>query len=381
VLINCSLRSNSATNNGGAMYNLAVTSGLSSPVLTNCSLQGNSATNDGGAMYNDGSSSGQSSPVLTNCSLLGNTASNSGGAMYNNGNTAGQSNPVLTNSIFWNNGGGNAFINSSATGAAATYSLFDNPANVTISGLGNLTTNTNPFVSATDLRLAAGSPAINTGNLAAYNTANGPATDLAGNARFRTANGTTSIDMGALQYQGALPVTLRYVNGRMTDAGALLGWATAREDNNASFHIERSRNALGFESIATIPSQAPDGNSVTELIYSYLDAQPLPGIKYYRLIQTDRDGTRVQVGNIIALSKENQQPVLFPNPVSAAGEASIEPGISHTGYVISDVLGRVVQRQDAPGMLSQVSLAGLPAGVYVLRVQTDGGPKTWRVLR
>jgi hypothetical protein len=28
---------------------------------------------------------------------------------------------------------------------------------------------------------------------------------------------------------------------------------------------------------------------------------------------------------------------------------------------------------DAPGVLSRVSLAGLPVGVYVLRVQTESG--------
>lgn len=40
----------------------------------------------------------------------------------------------------------------------------------------------------------------------------------------------------------ALPVTLVYFNGRMTTAGALLGWATAGEDNNARLQIERSRD-------------------------------------------------------------------------------------------------------------------------------------------
>ncbi len=185
----------------------------------------------------------------------------------------------------------------------------------------------------------------------------------------------------AYNSDGALPVTLAYFNGRMTDAGALLGWETAREDNNAYFQIERSRDAVGFESIATIPSQAEGGNSVTELTYSYLDADPLPGINYYRLVQTDRDGTATR-SKIIALTREDALvPVLYPNPVSVSGEAVLEPAIAHSGYQLTDVLGRVVQRVDAPGVLGRVSLAGLPVGVYVLRVQTESGPKVWRVLR
>jgi hypothetical protein len=183
-----------------------------------------------------------------------------------------------------------------------------------------------------------------------------------------------------------LPVSLRYVNGRMTDVGAVLGWATAREVNNAYFQIERSsdRNVgpgLNFESIATVPSLAEDGNSVTELTYSYLDAQPLPGTTYYRLIQTDRDGTKT-TSRVIALTREQLLPVLFPNPVPADGEAVIEPAMAYETYQISDVQGRIVQRAELPGVLGRVSLAGLPLGVYVLWVQTaDGSERTFRLLR
>jgi hypothetical protein len=52
-------------------------------------------------------------------------------------------------------------------------------------------------------------------------------------------DGTNRV-MTAFYDEAALPVTMRYGNGRITDAGALLGWATAREDNNARFNIERS---------------------------------------------------------------------------------------------------------------------------------------------
>ncbi len=206
--------------------------------------------------------------------------------------------------------------------------------------------------------------------------------DLYVGGPFTTAGGNPASKIARYGDVTPLPVTLRYFNGRMTEAGALLGWATAREVNNASFHIERSQNAVGFESIGTIPSQAADGNSLTELTYTFTDAQPLPGTNYYRLMQTDRDGTRTQAGNIIALKREGVLPVLFPNPVSASGEASVEPALAYQRYQISDVLGRVVQRADAPGLMSRVSLAGLPAGVYLVQVETtDGGRRMFRVLR
>jgi hypothetical protein len=181
-------------------------------------------------------------------------------------------------------------------------------------------------------------------------------------------------------FGAALPVTLRYVNGRMTDAGALLGWQTATETNNARFSIERSRDARSFEVIGNVASQAIEGNSGTLLTYAFTDAQPLPGVNYYRLTQTDYDGTRT-LHKIIGLSRENQPVVLYPNHVGTLGEATLEPALPHRGYQLTDVQGRVLLQQAEPGTLSRVSLAGLPVGVYVLTVQTESGLKTFRVVR
>jgi hypothetical protein len=76
----------------------------------------------------------------------------------------------------------------------------------------------------------------------------------------------------------------------------------------------------------------------TELTYSYLDTAPLAGINYYRLVQTDRDGTATR-SKIIALSRDGALvPVLYPNPVSASGEPVLEPAIAHSGYQLTDVL-------------------------------------------
>jgi hypothetical protein len=178
-----------------------------------------------------------------------------------------------------------------------------------------------------------------------------------------------------------LPVTLSYFGGRMTTQGAVLGWSTAREVNNVGFQVERSLNALTFESIGSIPTQAIGGNSTTNLTYAFTDQQPQPGINYYRLIQTDRDGTYTR-SKIIALSKESQPTVLYPNPVAATGEAVLEPAQPYSRYVLTDVLGQVLQQSDVPGQLSRLSLAGLASGVYVLRLETtDGIINTFRLVQ
>ncbi len=195
-LTNCLFQANTALS-GGAVYNYGAF-GISSPSLTNCLFQANLATY-GGAMYND-ASSGISSPSLTNCSFQANTASTSGGAMYSYG-AFGTSSPSLTNCVLFGNGGGNTFVNISAT-IPARYSLFD-PSSVTVTGYtsvtGNLTTTTSPFVSTTSTRLRAGSPAINAGDPATTTAVVGT-TDLAGNIRFVGGG----IDMGAVEVQNEI---------------------------------------------------------------------------------------------------------------------------------------------------------------------------------
>jgi hypothetical protein len=67
-----------------------------------------------------------------------------------------------------------------------------------------------------------------------------------------------------------------------------LRWITASEINNAFFTVERSANAQQFQPILTRPGA---GNSNTVITYTDVDMNPLMGVSYYRLKQTDFDGT------------------------------------------------------------------------------------------
>lgn len=66
-------------------------------------------------------------------------------------------------------------------------------------------------------------------------------------------------------------------------------WATASEINNDFFTIERSNDGVHFEVLAMIKGA---GNSISLLNYSFIDSSPLSGTSYYRLTQTDFNGTQ-----------------------------------------------------------------------------------------
>lgn len=74
----------------------------------------------------------------------------------------------------------------------------------------------------------------------------------------------------------------------------LITWATASEINNASFTLERSKDAFSWEYVTTV---AGAGNSNQYLSYQYEDAVFNSGY-YYRLTQTDFNGEKTMYGPI-----------------------------------------------------------------------------------
>lgn len=88
----------------------------------------------------------------------------------------------------------------------------------------------------------------------------------------------------------ALPIELMYFDGVNNGSNNLLYWATASEHNNDYFTLERSVDGTNWEEITKIVAV---GQSTNEESYSYLDYSFNRGVvNYYRLSQTDFDGTR-----------------------------------------------------------------------------------------
>jgi hypothetical protein len=131
-----------------------------------------------------------------------------------------------------------------------------------------------------------------------------------------TRNGLSGFSVFSVaQSTTALPVVLIQFSGEKVDEDNLLTWKTATEHNNDYFTLERSTDGFIFEAIATI---AAAGNSTTEKLYSQFDIDPFRGVNYYRLKQTDINGS-FSYSNTISLSRdymESSVSELFPNPTS-----------------------------------------------------------------
>jgi len=84
---------------------------------------------------------------------------------------------------------------------------------------------------------------------------------------------------------------------------ALLQWATSMELGSKEFTVQYSSNGTSWTSLSTLSAA---GNSSTTRNYSYLHMNPIKGINFYRIAQTDLDNNSM-LSAVKQLMFEGQQ--------------------------------------------------------------------------
>ena len=213
---------------------------------------------------------------------------------------------------------------------------------------------------------------------------------------------------------GTLPIELAsftYQKQQNSQAiGTILNWITDSEEGSSYFELDRSIDGASFEPIAQVPTQAPGGNSNSQLSYSFFDSTHTSGEYIYELKEVDLDGS-VEASNSVELnwgasglivSQNYPNPFLVgtpstgtaTNPLSSPIPAnSISPWpytrfhyelpnadmvtlkiYSSTGELVATLLDQVQQQPGDPdafwdGRKSDGSYA--PSGTYFYVIQTQ----------
>ncbi|MGB0524732.1 MAG: T9SS type A sorting domain-containing protein [Flammeovirgaceae bacterium] len=112
-----------------------------------------------------------------------------------------------------------------------------------------------------------------------------------------------------------LPITLIYFRAALNENQVDLMWATASEENNDFFTVEKSLDGINYTKIGEVLGA---GESQHLEQYSLIDGGELASITYYRLKQTDYDGT-FSYSKVIQVYKENVGGYanVFPNPTAS----------------------------------------------------------------
>jgi hypothetical protein len=172
---------------------------------------------------------------------------------------------------------------------------------------------------------------------------------------------------------GVLPVTLSSFTLNSSDNKAVeLNWTTADETDNSGFDVEHSLDAKSWSKLGFVQTKAAEGNSTTDIQYSFLHSSPHLGQNYYRLIQNDFDGksTPSVIRSINVFSAESV--VIYPNPVVDIVRISVKDEIGKVSEMgLTDASGKDIKKLSA--QTTEVNLSGLSSGVYYLYLLTEKG--------
>lgn len=143
-----------------------------------------------------------------------------------------------------------------------------------------------------------------------------------------------------------------------------LNWATASEQDNDHFTLERSVDGLSFAPVLQV---AGAGNSTQIMRYEAFDPQPVHGVAYYRLRQADINGHATFYPAIPVEARRDLLPLQpWPNPA-----------YGNKVRLVDDALQGVLEVRAANGQLmrhmavhgGELEMHGLPAGVYHLQLR------------
>ncbi|WP_051718763.1 hypothetical protein [Hymenobacter sp. IS2118] len=183
---------------------------------------------------------------------------------------------------------------------------------------------------------------------------------------------------------GPLPVELTSFTAKApTSHQVQLHWQTASEHNNREFEVQRSTNGQQFNVVGRMPGH---GSTSAPHAYAYTDGV-LPAqatTLYYRLRQVDEDG-KFAFSPVRAVRVMDQKPAFAFFPTLAVdGWVQYAFNGPITGTEVLEVLTPLGQRCRqfalAPAGGGTLSLAGLPAGTYWLRLTSSLGSYTGRVV-
>lgn len=167
-----------------------------------------------------------------------------------------------------------------------------------------------------------------------------------------------------------LPIELLgFETNARNNGEVLLSWITLTETDNDYFTIERSANGLDWNEIQQIKGA---GNSKEILYYRYIDPYPLPGISYYRLKQTDLDGSFSYSKIQSAQTRQSKQTLTIRYSNTNAHQITIEGSPESLSTLrVYNHLGQTFTTQVAiqsihPSKIT-MDLTQLPSGVYFVR--------------
>lgn len=189
--------------------------------------------------------------------------------------------------------------------------------------------------------------------------------------------GVTATNSITINKSLCLPVkltsfTAKEVNNEFVE----LNWVTETEVNNDFFTLERSVDGKDFIKLYEIDGS---GNSNVTLSYQKIDTNPLMGISYYRLKQTDFNGD-YEYSNIVSVKIDRNfgDISVYPNPLHEDGFITFNSKINGVIKVeILNVMGEKIHEKEYEIMIGsnkiKFSSKKMTQGIYFVKIFDSSG--------
>jgi hypothetical protein len=182
--------------------------------------------------------------------------------------------------------------------------------------------------------------------------------------------------------QGSLPVNFTAFTGKTEEKQNRLMWSVENEVNNKGYEIERKyKNEPGFTKIGFVAAKSANASAND---YTFPDALVDLGIDNasYRLKQIDIDG-HFKYSAVVTLTRKTSPKFIEYVAVRTNSLLIRMNGQSDQQVVVRlfDNSGRVVMQKQVPQRTQEISMTGLPRGVFVVEVSAmDGKRFTQRIV-
>jgi len=194
-------------------------------------------------------------------------------------------------------------------------------------------------------------------------------------------------DIGVIVY-GIVPVELTSFTAAAQNNNVLLSWITSSETNNLGFDIERrsSDSNTGWQKIGFVSGK---GTTTERSVYSFTDVNPAEGKSYYRLRQTDLDGSTKVFDAVevdFGVVKEYSLSQNFPNPFNPETEIAFSLAKSdNVTLKIYNILGSEVATlvngfMEAGKHSVKLNASQLTSGVYLYTIKSANFTATRKMI-
>lgn len=186
-----------------------------------------------------------------------------------------------------------------------------------------------------------------------------------------------------------LPIDLVSFNATPDGNVVTCTWQTATETNNDFFTLEKSSDGKTFAPLTVVDGA---GNSVVTKSYAATDDNVTTGILYYRLKQTDFDGTSTYSNVEKVVIQESLEGVIvnsaYPNPFTdqfsisytAAQSQPVDINILNTSG--QKVYGKILQAVKGGNRFDfNESKKELETGIYFVKIKVDNVIHTQKVIK